>query len=251
MRVFFAVGVGFASHNVIYFWRNCGEGKEREGGREGEASQTGVVSHAGLVLNPSGHREGHTHFASAQSLPLPRESERALYLTLSLSLCQSVSLPPWLAACAGIKCIPHEWIPEIRDGSQRVRCLTWIKAKSLAAAEAGGALCPLFPLPRGREVGEVPLLAHINPSIQPSMLQALVMSMSPHRCHYQFTSHFNYLIFLYTNCLTEFTQCVSLPSTMECDTMLLMSLTNYVNIMKNCIIINSRKIIQYFQKLLH
>lgn len=111
---------------------------------------------------------GGTHslcLSSAQSLPLPRESERALYLTLSLSLCQSVSLPPWLAACAGIKCIPHEWIPEIRDGSQRVRCLTWIKAKSLAAAAAGGAPCPLYPLPRGREV---PLLAHINPTIHPT-----------------------------------------------------------------------------------
>lgn len=33
VRVFFGVGVGFASHNVIYFWRNCGAGDDK-GGKE-------------------------------------------------------------------------------------------------------------------------------------------------------------------------------------------------------------------------
>lgn len=127
-----------------------------------------------------------------------KKSERALYLTPSLSVCQSLSSHPplpslYVAACAGIKCIPHEWIAEIRAGSQRVRCLTWIKAKSLAAGVAApysslfsGALPP---------PGEWRKAAR-DTSIQPSMQQALVMSMSSHRCHYQFASNFNYLIFL-------------------------------------------------------
>lgn len=86
VRVFFGVGVGFASHNVIYFWRNCGAWEDK-GGEEGvvdKAGPTGVarVSHAALVLNSSGHRD--------TASPAPKE--RALYLTLSLSLTVSLSL---------------------------------------------------------------------------------------------------------------------------------------------------------------
>lgn len=161
-----------------------------------KAGQTGVakVSHAALVLNPSGHRD--------TASPAPPKKERSILLCLFHSLSVALFFP-FMAACAGIKCIPHEWIAEIRDGSQRVRCLTWIKAKSLAApappAPGGASYLQLFVHSSSLSLLQTPSLslAYWHQFSQPSMLQALVMSMSPHRCHYQFASHFNWLIFLY------------------------------------------------------
>lgn len=139
-----------------------------------KAGPTGVarVSHAALVLNPSGHRD--------TASPAPKE--RALYLTLSFSLTVSLSLSlclclclsfPFMAACAGIKCIPHEWIAEIRDGSQRVRCLTWIKAKSLAA--------PAPEVPLSPTLCTLLLPSSHFPTPTPSVFLAYINSAS-HQC---------------------------------------------------------------------
>lgn len=118
--------------------------------------------------------------------PSPQRKS-ALSYSVSFTHCQSLSLSaflafPFMAACAGIKCIPHEWIAEIRDGSQRVRCLTWIKAKSLAAPAPAptpapevppipNSLCTLTP-----SIGGTPSLSFPHPissslhtSIQPAI----------------------------------------------------------------------------------
>lgn len=135
-----------------------------------KAGQTGVakVSHAALVLNPSGHRD--------TASPAPPKKERSILLCLFHSLSVALFFP-FMAACAGIKCIPHEWIAEIRDGSQRVRCLTWIKAKSLAApappapAPGGASYLQLFVHSSSLSLFQTPspplpcILASIQPAI--------------------------------------------------------------------------------------
>lgn len=133
-----------------------------------KAGQTGVakVSHAALVLNPSGHRD--------TASPAPPKKERSILLCLFHSLSVALFFP-FMAACAGIKCIPHEWIAEIRDGSQRVRCLTWIKAKSLAApappAPGGASYLQLFVHSSSLSLSQTPFLRLpcILASIQPAI----------------------------------------------------------------------------------
>lgn len=103
--------------------------------------------------------------------PSPQRKS-ALSYSVSFTHCQSLFLSfslafPFMAACAGIKCIPHEWIAEIRDGSQRFRCLTWIKAKSLAA-------------PAPTPAPEVPPIPNALCTFTPSLSNPLPISSSLH-----------------------------------------------------------------------
>lgn len=99
VRVFFGVGVGFASHNVIYFWRNCGAGNDKGGeeGIEGGGRQSGTDRRSQSQPRRSRVEPIRT---SGHCQPSPPK-ERALYLTLSLSLTVSRSLFPLYGSMCG------------------------------------------------------------------------------------------------------------------------------------------------------